>query len=114
MRVTLTVVAGPYAGTEFHFDRHDTFVVGRSRHAHFQLPEKDRYFSRVHFMMEVNPPQCRLIDMGSRNGTYVNGRRVRSGDLRDGDRIRAGHTALRLSVQVDPDEEATLSYHPEA
>jgi len=56
MRVTLNVIAGPHTGTEFSFDRHDTFLVGRSRHAHFQLPEKDRYFSRVHFMMEVNPP----------------------------------------------------------
>ena len=64
MRVTLTVIAGPHAGTTFAFDRHDTFLVGRSCHAHFQLPVKDRYFSRVHFMMEVNPPQCRLIDMG--------------------------------------------------
>ena len=100
MRVTLTVVAGPHAGTEFHFDRHDTFVVGRSRHAHFQLPEKDRYFSRIHFMMEVNPPRCRLIDMGSRNGTYVNRERVLSGELHDGDEIRAGHTVLRLSVHV--------------
>ena len=103
MRVTLTVVAGPHAGTEFHFDRHDTFVVGRSRHAHFQLPEKDRYFSRVHFMMEVNPPRCRLIDMGSRNGTYVNGERILSGELHDGDQIRAGHTVLRLSVQAVTD-----------
>src|SRR5947209_6546036 len=114
MQVTLTVIAGPHAGTEFHFDRHDTFLVGRSRHAHFQLPEKDRFFSRIHFMMEVNPPCCRLIDMGSHNGTYVNGQRILSGDLRDGDQIRAGHTILRLTVQPGQDElPETISYHPE-
>jgi serine/threonine-protein kinase len=100
MRVTLTVIAGPHAGRTFSFERHDTFLVGRSNHAHFQLPQKDRYFSRVHFMMEVNPPQCRLIDMGSHNGTYVNGERVLASDLKDGDEIRAGHTVIRLSVQV--------------
>jgi serine/threonine-protein kinase len=100
MRITLTVVAGPNTGTEFSFDRHDTFLVGRSRHAHFQLPDADRYFSRVHFMMEVNPPCCRLIDMGSHNGTYVNGKRVLSCDLHDGDQIGAGHTLLRLTVQA--------------
>ncbi len=103
MRVTLTVIAGPHAGRTFSFDRHDTFLVGRSCHAHFQLPEKDRYFSRVHFMMEVNPPQCRLIDMGSHNGTYVNGQRVLSSDLSDGDEIRAGHTVIRLNVQASQD-----------
>jgi serine/threonine-protein kinase len=113
MRVTLTVIAGPHAGTEFTFDRHDTFLVGRSRHAHFQLPEKDRYFSRIHFMMEVNPPQCRLIDMGSHNGTYVNGQRMLSGDLHDGDQIRAGHTVLRLGVWREHAElPETISYHP--
>jgi serine/threonine-protein kinase len=115
MRVTLSVIAGPHAGTEFHFDRHDTFLVGRSRHAHFQLPEKDRYFSRIHFMMEVNPPHCRLIDMGSHNGTYVNGQRVLTGDLGDGDQIRAGHTIIRLTVQPGQDEPTeTISHHPEA
>jgi eukaryotic-like serine/threonine-protein kinase len=112
MRITLNVIAGPHAGTEFTFDRHDTFLVGRSRHAHFQLPEKDLFFSRIHFMMEVNPPHCRLIDIGSHNGTYVNGQRVLSGDLKDGDQIRAGHTVLRLSVLADSAEEAgTISHH---
>ena len=106
MRITLCVIAGPHAGTEFTFDRHDTFLVGRSQHAHFQLPLKDKYFSRIHFMMEVNPPHCRLIDMGSHNGTYVNGQRVLSGILKDGDQIRAGHTMLRLNVLADSAEEA--------
>ncbi len=103
MRVTLTVIAGPHAGATFDFDRHDTFLVGRSCHAHFQLPVKDRFFSRIHFMMEVNPPQCRLIDMGSHNGTFVNGQRVLSSDLKDGDEIRAGHTVIRLTVQASQD-----------
>ena len=99
MRIILTVIAGPHKGQEFTFDRHDTFLVGRSRHAHFQLLSKDRYFSRIHFMMEVNPPECRLIDMGSHNGTYVNGERVLAADLKDGDQIRAGHTILRMNVE---------------
>jgi serine/threonine-protein kinase len=99
MRVLLTVTAGPHKGLEFSFDKHDTFLVGRSRHAHFRLPAKDKYFSRIHFMMEVNPPQCRLIDMGSQNGTYVNGEKVLAADLKDGDQIRAGQTSLRVKVE---------------
>ena len=99
MRIILTVIAGPHKGLEFSFDRHDTFLVGRSKHAHFQLPAKDKYFSRIHFMMELNPPQCRLIDMGSHNGTYVNGEKVLAADLKDDDQIRAGHTILRVNVR---------------
>ena len=102
MPIILTVIAGPHKGLEFSFDRHDTFLVGRSKHAHFQLPAKDKYFSRVHFMMEVNPPQCRLIDMGSHNGTFVNGTQVLAADLKDGDQIRAGHTILRVQVASTP------------
>jgi len=116
MRIILTVTDGPHKGLEFTFDRHDTFMVGRSQHAHFQLPAKDKYFSRIHFMMEVNPPQCRLIDMGSHNGTYVNGEQVLTADLQDGDQIRAGHTTLRVKVERSPNEAAgvTFSSDPEA
>src|SRR5439155_15047366 len=78
----------------------------RSKRAHFRLPSKDRYFSRVHFLVEVNPPQCRLMDMGSRNGTYVNGRRVEDTiDLKDQDQIRAGRTVLRVGVEVTAEVE---------
>lgn len=112
MRIVLSVIAGPHKGLEFAFDRHDTFLVGRSQHAHFQLPAKDKYFSRIHFMMEVNPPQCRLIDMGSHNGTYLNGTQVLTADLKDGDQIRAGHTILKVQVQRGPKSAPALPVEP--
>jgi eukaryotic-like serine/threonine-protein kinase len=102
MRIKLTVTGGPHQGREFCFDGHDTFLVGRSGRAHFQLPRKDKYFSRFHFLIEVNPPHCRLLDMASRNGTYVNGQRVAHADLSDGDQIKAGHTVFRLSIEAPP------------
>src|SRR5262249_5643002 len=71
----------------------------RSPRAHFQLPAKDRFFSRFHFMLEVNPPQCRLMDMASRNGTLVNGKQVRQADLDDGDEIQAGPRFLRVVME---------------
>src|SRR5258708_2365466 len=76
MNVTLTVTGGPHEGRVSEFREHDTLVVGRSDDAQFRLPFKDRTLSRVHFMIEVNPPWCRLMDMASTNGTFVNGRRV--------------------------------------
>src|SRR3954453_19835353 len=80
MKVTLSVTEGPHKGRDFTFQEHDNFIVGRAPCAHFRLSLKDKYFSRVHFMVEVNPPCCRLMDMGSRNGTRVNGRKVTKAD----------------------------------
>ncbi|NUQ65234.1 MAG: protein kinase [Pirellulales bacterium] len=97
--VELFVVAGPHKGRTFSFNRHDSFVVGRSRYAHFRLSAEDPYFSRIHFLLEVNPPCCRLYDMGSTNGTHVNRERVESIDLDDGDIIQAGHTSIRVSLK---------------
>src|SRR5262245_45588558 len=102
MRITFTVTTGPLAGRAFHFEGHDVFLVGRSSNAHCRFPEDDPFFSRVHFLVEVNPPRCRLTDMGSRNGTFVNNRMVEMIDLDDGDEIRAGHT--RITVRVVREE----------
>jgi serine/threonine-protein kinase len=103
MQVTLSVTRGPHLGRVFTFHEHDNFIVGRARCAHFRLPLKDKYFSRVHFMVEVNPPRCRLMDMGSTNGTRVNGRKVRTADLKDGDRIKGGETVIHVAIQEGVD-----------
>jgi eukaryotic-like serine/threonine-protein kinase len=108
MAVTLTVIEGPHTGAVFRFTEHDTFLVGRSPGAHFSLPEKDRYFSRWHLLIEVNPPLCRLVDLKSHNGTYLNGRRVQTADLRDGDVIKAGHSVLRFALD-DPKPEGAAA-----
>ena len=89
MKLVLEVVAGPHAGLRFAFDRHDTFLVGRAPKAHLCLPD-DRHFSRHHFLLEFNPPRCYLRDLGSRNGTLVNGGRVKEALLKDGDRVITG------------------------
>jgi serine/threonine-protein kinase len=97
MRITLSVTDGPHKGKEFSFVGHDTFIVGRSPRSHFRLSDEDRYFSRIHFLIEANPPRCRLLDMKSRNGTFVNGERIECRELSDGDQIKAGRTIIRVS-----------------
>jgi serine/threonine-protein kinase len=103
MRISLAVEEGPHKGQRFEFDQHDNFIVGRSDRARFRLPVKDKCISRIHFMIEMNPPQCRLIDMGSTNGTRVNGQKVTTVDLKDGDRITAGATVLVVTVSGGED-----------
>lgn len=112
MQVILKVVAGPHEGLVFQFDRHDTFLVGRSQYAHFRLPSKDKYFSRIHFMMEVNPPYCRLVDLGSHNGTFLNGQRVLMADVHHGDQIRAGRTVMQLTVAQEAGEAPSVELPP--
>jgi eukaryotic-like serine/threonine-protein kinase len=115
MQLCLTVIEGPHQGEVFTFAGHDTFLVGRSKKAHFRLPHKDRYFSRVHFLMELNPPVCRVMDMGSRNGTYVNGQKIGGAlDLKDGDLITAGRSVLRLGLVPGTAEIASLPSAPAA
>lgn len=103
MRVTLHVIAGPQTGRDFTFDQHDTFMIGRSEDAQFCLPQ-DRFFSRHHCILEIAPPQCFLRDLGSTNGTYVNGIRVDSAHLKHGDRIQGGETVLEVEVAVDQED----------
>ncbi|HXI22803.1 MAG TPA: FHA domain-containing serine/threonine-protein kinase [Pyrinomonadaceae bacterium] len=114
MRVTLKVLEGPYAGRDFTFDQHDTFLIGRSDNAHLYLPE-DKFFSRHHCLIEIAPPRVFLRDLGSTNGTFVNNQRVSEAFLSSGDRIQGGATVLQVEVQaeqpvtLDNSEAPTLS-----
>lgn len=99
MRINLRVLSGPHAGRTFTFDQHDTFLIGRSESAHLCLPD-DRFFSRNHCILEIAPPRCFLRDLGSTNGTYVNGQKVQEAFLNNGDQIQGGQTVLAVEVST--------------
>ena len=63
------------------------------------MPE-DMALSRDHFMIEINPPQCELRDLGSTNGTFVNNQRVDRVRLVSGDMIAAGQSVFRVGVKA--------------
>jgi eukaryotic-like serine/threonine-protein kinase len=100
MQVNLKVTAGPYKGRIFSFTQHDSFLIGRSPDAHLCLPN-DRYFSRNHCLLEMNPPHSYLRDLASTNGTFLNGRRVKDASLKNGDRIQCGETILIVEVTTE-------------
>jgi eukaryotic-like serine/threonine-protein kinase len=99
MQVNLKVLAGPYRDRVFCFTQADTFLIGRSNEAHLCLTE-DRFFSRNHCLLEINPPHCFLRDLGSTNGTFVNGEKVSEAFLRSGAQIQGGETVLLVEVDV--------------
>ena len=108
MRVTLRVIAGPQTGRVFTFDQHETFTIGRSEDSQFCLPH-DRFFSRNHCLLEIAPPQCFVRDLGSTNGTFINGIRVETAHLVNGDRIQGGETVLEVGVVTDAPFDAAIT-----
>ncbi|ABC81588.1 FHA domain-containing protein [Anaeromyxobacter dehalogenans] len=79
----------------------DGLTIGRADQA--DLPVDDRGASRLHARIARRQDGAWTItDLGSTNGTFVNGVRVRSAVLRDGDEIRVGAvTAFRFSARGD-------------
>jgi len=97
MEVLLRVRSGPHSGSQQVFEGAGSFAVGRATNLPFSMPD-DRLLSREHFRIEVRPPLCDLIDLGSTNGTKVNGLRVGRVRLRDGDLIAAGDSAFEVNL----------------
>ena len=80
-------------------------VIGRSRSAAVQIAEST--VSRQHAVFVVEPGKVRLKDLGSSNGTYVNGKRVDGSiGLSDGDRVVVGEAELvvRILAPLGPAE----------
>ncbi len=107
---TLTVIAGPAAGAVFSIDL-DRMVIGRGPEADIRI--EDRALSRQHASVlkqsgaATGKPvvQFAISDLGSTNGTFVEGVKVRDVHrLHDGARVQVGfHTILRFALQ-DPAE----------
>ncbi len=97
MELVLRVTSGPHAGMEQRIAETGSFSVGRSPHVPILLAE-DRLMSREHFRIEYHPPLCDLVDLGSTNGTKVNGLRVDRVRLGHGDLIAAGESDITVDL----------------
>jgi len=114
MAVSLSVTKGPAKGKVFTFTEHDTFLFGRMPDCHATFPD-DTQVSRHHFILEACPPKASLRDLGSLNGTYVNGKKCggrKAGespeqgakrhypavDLKNGDIIEVGQTTISVAI----------------
>ena len=54
----------------------------------------DAMISSVHFLLQCEPDQCKVQDLNSVNGTWLNGEKVSEAILTDGDTILAGSTSF--------------------
>jgi hypothetical protein len=75
----------------------DTYTLGR--HKNNDISISDPKVSSYHARIDRAADGFVLVDLGSRNGTFVNGKRIETGVLRTGDEVRLG--TARLLYKVD-------------
>src|SRR3989442_11365820 len=86
--------------------------IGRACLAARGIPQ-DPHMSARHFAVVYHGGQCRIRDLDSTNGTFVNGARVSEATLKDGDRIEVGESTFVVRLRHDePPELATASPAP--
>jgi len=72
-------------------------TIGRTPDNDLQLSEA--YISRAHAVIKLGPESAIIEDAGSRNGVFVNERRVRRERLHDGDLVMLGKAHFRFEVK---------------
>jgi DNA-binding NtrC family response regulator len=102
LRCELRVVAGPDAGKLVPLGR-ERVTIGRG--ARNSVVLSDPTVSNLHIELEPAASGFSLRDLGSTNGTFVNGQRVQSATAEPGAEIRLGNTRLKLQLQ-EPTEPA--------
>jgi eukaryotic-like serine/threonine-protein kinase len=115
--VVLEVQEGDLDRARFAFGQPATVLMGRSPDCDIRIPSDGSRLSasRRHCLLEIDPPHVRIADLGSRNGTLVNGveiserksvvggddavaASVSKHDLKDGDEITIASTTLRVRI----------------
>lgn len=104
----LKVVRGPAPGTTFPLPA-GTHLLGRDPTCAVCLA--DEGLSRRHAKLVVQPGgEVQIIDLGSHNGTHVDGRRVEAAVLHEGSSVVVGRVELRFSLaRIAPPENVGLS-----
>lgn len=94
----LRFISGKYQGGEFPLKTGREIVIGRSSDLDMVLVED--MVSRRHAKISTVGDQIVIEDLGSTNGSFVNGEKVSRVRLREGDRILIGTSIMKL-IQMD-------------
>ena len=87
-------------------------VIGRALDCDVQVPRIG--VSRRHCELIVAGEGVKVRDLGSSNGTYLNGQRVQEHDLAPGDRLQVGSVVLTLQIDGQPADVAPPKKAPKA
>jgi pSer/pThr/pTyr-binding forkhead associated (FHA) protein len=124
-RIILTATAGPLEGRDFVFTTRTIGVVGRSEECLLRVSggAGDPRVSRRHCLLNLNPPTVQVCDLGSLNGTFVNGRNIgqrpegappgemastdaEQVELHDGDQLTVGGSTFLIGIQYSQEAAA--------
>ncbi len=106
------VLAGSNLGRMFRIEGNEV-ILGRATTATIRL--EDDGISRNHAKVILRGNVLWIEDMGSQNGTFINGERVSAQALRDGDKIQVGATTiLKFTYHDDLDERFQQKMYDEA
>jgi len=90
----LKFISGKYQGGEFPLKGDKQLIIGRSSELDIVLVED--MVSRKHAKISITGGKISIEDLGSTNGTFVNGEKVKTSRLKEGDRILVGTSILKL------------------
>src|SRR5882724_4578588 len=102
-RFGLRFISGKYQGGEYALAEGQEIVIGRSSELDMVLVEE--MVSRKHARIALTDGVINIEDLGSTNGTFVNGEKVDRGTLMEGDRVLIGTNILKvIATAVDADQ----------
>ncbi|HEY8041888.1 MAG TPA: FHA domain-containing protein [Polyangiaceae bacterium] len=90
----LRFISGKYQGGEFPIAGDKQILIGRSSDLDMVLVED--MVSRKHARIAMQTDQIWIEDLGSTNGTFVNGEKIKRARLKEGDRVLIGTSILKL------------------
>ncbi len=111
--IVISAKSAATVGRMFKLDKPEV-VLGRSADATLQV--EDDGISRKHAKLVLAATgEYQLVDLGSTNGTFLNGTRVEIAELTDGDKIQLGsNTVLKFSIQDQLEEQYQKSIYESA
>ena len=105
-RYALKFISGKYQGGEFPLKSDKQVVIGRSSELDMVLVED--MVSRKHAKITTSGDQIIIQDLGSTNGTFVNGEKIKKVRLKEGDRILIGTSIIKI-IFVDGENTSHLT-----
>ncbi|MFM7408917.1 MAG: protein kinase domain-containing protein [Cuspidothrix sp.] len=129
-KIILTITQGKLSGKQYTFASRTTCIVGRNDDCNLQIADAvDMTISRYHCLLDINPPDIRVRDLGSLNGTFVNGKKIGQRqrelsakeavklnfpeyNLQNGDEIKLGDILFKIEVEIKLELEKKLDIIP--
>lgn len=112
VKLVLNTVSGPKLGEIYTIEPGESLTFGRTMASAISF-DSDNHMSGLHFeIFNSGDKQATVCDRGSRNGTWLNNKKVAEANIRDGDKLRAGTTVFTLEFSVSPSGTAVREREP--